>query len=524
MRRVAYLTVLAALGAVAVSCTSEPRTGEAFLVLRSDEVVPLADMEIRFYPKEFATEYDELQVSHLHAIGQVRRDAVSADSALSRLHDAYQSEASRLEARRDSLQGERSRAMATLDSAAASTIDQLLVSKKARLTELQESARDLTESTGRERDTRAAALQNELTTSEAQVQSQKRTINEWTRISAPYDSLVEQKEIWESRLKREQEALERRAVELTNEHILEHKLQVPLLEYESCRKSWAMYSGIWCKSSSISSGQLVVGTYGGGFLSESIYMCCFPEEVKDSYLRKRILGIFEEWLSMKKAHEARMEQNGGSVYDTKRARDKALVPWQNVHGSYDEQQHKLQRLAEKASKLRRDLDYLRSDAFVAEALKKVTEDIRLLSGEIADIEANPERARARYQEHAGAELVSEIGEVQEEIRDLRRRWEQFLERALEEQVRVQTREDAWEVSELLRDGVCGSVHTRQNGSFLIPSDARFLYARHERANGECQTWLMAIETEIDPVVRLSNSSVSSLSTDLETWVFNHDFE
>lgn len=68
-----------------------------------------------------------------------------------------------------------------------------------------------------------------------------------------------------------------------------------------------------------------------------------------------------------------------------------------------------------------------------------------------------------------------------------------------------------------------SCRTGKDGSFAIPHKARYLYASRERQTGESCHWLLDISNVKEPVVRLSNSNITSKEGGLDEWVFDVDW-
>jgi len=85
-RALGILACCAAVGLLlgVAGCDSKPRTGEAFIVLKSDNVVPLADMEVRFLSPEFPAKFEQLK----HAYNGETKEA--ADKYMASLKKALE--------------------------------------------------------------------------------------------------------------------------------------------------------------------------------------------------------------------------------------------------------------------------------------------------------------------------------------------------------------------------------------------------------------------------------------------------
>lgn len=300
----------------AVSATH--RKGEAFLVLKSDAVVYMADMEIICFRSDLQQHFTQWQQDWNTAYQAMLKENVAKDPAL----------------------------QAKLKEADASIAEVL-----ARTSNLKQEATDLVANL-------AGKLEKEKETLLAEQARTSAALKEYQQIIAPFDERMKTQNAKFVELKTEQEKLAIETVERINKHIVEAQLKVPKLTVKSGEELFDTDRDFSQNRPSNKRFLAKIDRQSGSY-SFWHYFKKIPQELENTSSEAMVKDAYKKWT----AQEAASDSLASEWRAEKEAKDAALIPWQNRHGiernkgavlvaAHEQQTAKIKGITERITRLR----------------------------------------------------------------------------------------------------------------------------------------------------------------------------
>ncbi len=300
----------------AVSATH--RKGEAFLVLKSDAVAYMADMEINCFKPDLKEHLTQWQQDWNTAYQSMLKENVAKDPAL----------------------------QAKLKKA-----DEGIAEVLAQTNTLKQTATDLVANQASRLETAKAAL----------VAEQAKTstaLKEYQQITAPFDERLKTQNAKWQQLKTEQEKLASETLERINKHIVEAQLKVPKLTVKSGKDLFAT-SRSFDDTRPSRKQFLERRVRSSGNYSDWYFFDKIPQELEGTPSDSVVRDAYRKWETLVAAAGEAVQASAAEL----KAQDEALIPWQNRHGierkqgavlvaTHEQQTAKVKEITERITRLK----------------------------------------------------------------------------------------------------------------------------------------------------------------------------
>jgi hypothetical protein len=428
---------------------------EAFIVLKSDEVRYMADMEVMFFEDDVKLAFNTLIEEREKARKNMSAEALSNNPRLSSFMDELVKRRKALAEREKSIDGK---------------VEEMRMNL---ISNLKKSLADLSK----------------------QLASGGQVLEEFRKITTPYDTEIQETQRKLVNLKENQTVaeLEQKAFKMVNDYIVKNSLKTPKLSgasgiFLTAAKQNA-YSDIYPPSGFFLEFEITSGR--GTSLEKASWLSLprIPKQCQDPALVNHLRQLLEQ----KKSVESQSSSLRGRISNLQSQRKNDLIPWENRH----------------------NVDQRRFE----QNYGTLTREFEQSKGRLAALQGD-----GAEKDQLLKELVSQIrGEIEkqrEEIDDAEAEVHQEAIRSMSEQfVEVHYRN----FINMLGAKSKLSIRTGSKGNFNVPAGMDYLFASRERENGEYIYWFLPIETKFGNF-RLSNSNAFMGSRrNKKTWMFENFF-
>lgn len=446
MKTISKFVLLALLMAFVGGCQKQNKIGEAFVVLKSGEVIYMADMEVVCLKPSFKSDFSGWKTEY-----------ESQDKSLVR------------------------------------GIETGNPTVKAKLKEIDDGIAELNAKIGgmsgdekKISDNLAHAIEAERDKLVAQLAARNDVREEYKQIVEPIEKRIKELEAEVDKIRQEQNALQTETIQKINAYIVESKLTVPKLKPETAEslfKTDTSYGEYRSDPISFSSDRLkpfFVERRPDSQLESCsywVFLVNIPRELEESPIAAEIKAAYQQSQQIAK----RLGNANDNLDSQKSRRDEQLIPWQNRHGITQSEGQNLVEL---------------------EVQQKAV--LARLNEQLNGFKAGGAEARALVQE----EIRKRLAELNESLSSLRRQREDFLQEAAENAKKELKAEYRQKFFELIRKDAAAAVRTGSKGDFIVSGEATYLFAQTQRDNGEKLAWLVRVDPN-SPKIKMSLSNAAS---------------
>jgi len=450
----------------AVSITH--RKGEAFVVLKSDAVIYMADMQILCFKPDFNQHFTKWKQDW---------DA------------AYQTQLRDFEAKNPQLQTK----LKSLDDQIAQAVSKTNSVKQAA----SEAVADLARRLESEKD---ALLAEQAKTGKA--------FEEYKQIAEPFDLRLKDLQSKAEQIRAEQRMIATETIEKLNRHILEAQLTVPKLKSDVTDSLFSTTKERTYDYDFARDKRPTQFTYGRGsasnpFLvnrkphdnsgSDWIFLVNVPGELEGTQSDSVIKAAYQKWTALAGSLDSTKDRISHETI----AKGQALIPWENRHGIQRRQ---------------------------GSALVSKQSDIKANAQQITERLANLKGGGKEASDMVEAEIQQRIGKINDEVEALRSQRKQLIEDAAQIASLELKREFRTKFYKLLKQQASSSVQTGSKGDFSIPAEMAYIFAERHRENGETLVWLLRVDAK-SPDIRMSNSNTTRAGSDYDQfWMLEWNLE
>ncbi|HMP81099.1 MAG TPA: hypothetical protein PKA41_00145 [Verrucomicrobiota bacterium] len=446
------------------------KTGEAFVVLKSGEVLYMADMEIVCLKQSFKTNFNALKADYeRHA---PTRKAVTEDPGV---------------------------------KAKLKEMDDGISELSAKIARAPDEGKGIADQLMR-------GIESERNAIAAEIAKNKDLLNEYKQIVDPLDKRIEELRIEAAKLAQGKRDLISQTIQNINSYIVDSKLTVSILELKNDESLFETTEEFTQHYPSIGSPErrphplnsYLVGVrnpflvekrrnrmdYGSAsdWTSDWIFLKYVPAELEGTPMDATIKAAYKKSLSL----QSRIEGANKKLWAETAREHEQLLPWQNRHG----------------------ISISDGRGMIAqEARQKI--NLAQLDDQINDFRTDAPKARALVQ----AEIQKKIAELNESLTSLKKRREVFereaakkasdaVEESFESVKNELKSEYRQKFYELLNKNVLTAVRTGSKGDFIVSGEAAYLFAETHRDNSEKLAWLVRVDPK-SPKVKMSLSNAAS---------------
>lgn len=443
----------------AVSITH--RKGEAFVVLKSDAVSYMADMQVLCFKPDFSQHFAKWKQDWNTTCQTQLRD---------------------FEAKNPELQTK----LKSLDDQIAQAVSKTNSVKQAA----SEAVADL-----------ARRLESEKEALVAEQAKTSKAYEEYKQIASPFDQRLKDLQVKAEQIRTDLHTLASETIEKLNRHILDAQLNVSKLKQLTAESLFATRSenNKTRQSASITASAMNTLAGGGGannpFLIEQrsdglvsgwydwIFLVNIPAELEGTQSDSAVKSAYRNWKSLAASLDSTTERIRDETY----AKTQALIPWENRHGIQRRQ----------------------GSALVSEQ-QEMTTSVQRITERVASLKGGGKEAS----EMVEAEIQQRLRKITDEVDVLQIQRKQLLEDAAQTASLELKREFRAQFYQLLKQQASSSVQTGSKGDFSVPADIAYLYAERHRENGETLVWLLRVDPK-SPDIRMSNSNTTTAGSDYD---------
>lgn len=432
----------------AVSATH--RKGEAFVVLKSDAVIYMADMQVLCFKPDFKQQFAKWKQDW---------DA------------AYQTQLRDFEAKNPELQAK----LKSLDEQIAQALSKTNAVSQAA----SEAVADLAQRLESEKD---MLLVEQAKTSQA--------YEEYKQIADPFDQRLKVLQTKVEQIQTEQRTLASDTTEKLNKHIVDAQLTVPKLKAEIVDSLFAtMSNSRQTRENAFTSGSgvrnpFLIETRPDSQVSgwyDWVFLVNIHAELEGTQSDSLVKTAYRKWTSLATSRSSTTER----IRDETLAKGQALIPWENRHG--------IQR---------------RQGSALVSKQEEIKANVQRIAERLASLKSGGKEANDIVE----AEVQQRLRKIVEEADRLRSQRKQLIQDAAETASLELKREFSAKFYQLLKQQVSSSVQTGSKGDFSVPAEMAYLYAERHRENGETLVWLLHIDPQ-SPDIRMSNSNTTTSGSD-----------
>lgn len=424
---------------------------EAFIVLKSDEVRYMADMEVIFFDDDIKASFNALLEEHKKALETMSAQALSKDPLLSTFMDELNKRRKALAEREKSIDGK-----------------------------VEEMRMNL-----------IANLKKTLADLSKQLASGGQVLEEFRKITTPYDTLIQETQRKLVNLKKDETVagLEQKAFKMVNDYIVKNNLKIPKLSRASkilkTNAEQNVYTSIYQPTGFLLEFEITSARGGSSEKASWVSLPRIPKQCQDPAL----LTLLRQLLEQKESVESQASSLQSRISSLQSQRSKDLIPWENRHNvDQDDFERSYGTLTREFEQSKGRHAALQGDG--AEKDELLNELVSQIRGEIEEEREQIDDTEADVREQA-------IRNMSEQFHDIHYR--KFIN--------------------MLSSKSKLSIRTGSKGNFIVPAGMDYLFASRQRDNGEYIYWFLPIETKFGNF-RLSNSnSFISQRSDRKTWMF-----
>ena len=445
------------------------KTGEAFVVLKSGEVLYMADMEIVCLKQSFKTNFSTLKADYeRHAPA---RKAVTEDSAV---------------------------------KTKLKEMDDGILELNAKIVHIPGEGRSIADRLMR-------GIESERNAIAAEIAKNKDLLDEYKQIADPLDKRIEELRTEAAKVAQEKRELFSQTIQKINSYIVDSKLTVSRLKlkndeslFETTKEFTQHYPSIGHPESrplpltltSYPEGvrnpflvdKTIYNREGSDWNSDWIFLNYVPAELEGTPMHAAIKAAYQNSLRL----QSRIEDADRKLWAETAHEREQLLPWQN----------------------RRGISVSEGRGMIAqEAQQKI--NLARLDDQINGFKTDDPKARALVQ----GEIQKKVAELDEALTSLKKRREDFereaakkandaVEESFESAKNELKSEYRRKFYELLKKNILSAVRTGSKGDFIVPGETAYLYAETQRDNGEKITWLVTVDPK-SPKIKMSVSNAAS---------------
>jgi hypothetical protein len=440
------LTLSLLIAAVLCSCQKQNKIGEAFVVLKSGEVIYMADMQVLCLGSDFQKHFDTLKKDW-------ERDSQNSMTAIEAKNPALQSKLKDIDA-----------SIAALKSKATSVAQ-----------DTQATTSDLLRRLDSERDALSAELAK---TSKAS--------SEYNQITQPINQKINELEAEADKIRSDQKTLISETLAKLNQYIVEAQLKVPKLEEAIGLNLFATTpeKSYGFEGNSRPTPRVFGGKASKPFLVERPksegywwFLINVPDELEGTPMDAVIKAAYQKWNTLESSRENVVRQ----ADNEKTSRNEGLIPWENRYG--------ISRL--------QGFEFVNKQEKLNNDLKQFDEQLNILK-----------TGGAEASELVLVEIRKKVSEIDESVASLKEQRLKAVKEAFESadiKSKIQFRSKLYE---LLKNSTITDVRTGSKGDFNVPGNTAYVYAEMQRDNGEKIVWLVRIDPSM-PKIKLSVSNTAS---------------
>jgi len=559
-----YCLVVNTLIALAVStfgCKPMPSSGEAFLVMKSSDVKPLADLEVVCLSSSFKSEFEKLRNTHFQNKKHSLSNVLSRDLVVSNKYSEYQESINVIAAEIKAKQAPNSKLTETIQKEVDAEIekDRATIAAQMKNIETQVDAllleqRTLADSAQSLFDSDGKTRREKINSTKKIVSELEGLVNEFNMTVADLDQQYQQQAELVEKMKKRVKEIPRIVARLLNNSIRDQRLQTPLINEEKfeirteendaplnsrpanyinttitlelLRKEYQIVFDIPNElkvAATLPEAMVLVREYeellGGGFSGKIGKADTALDEI-----RKQRLKLVTPWVNLnsEKITELRSRlslsissepvgRSFGGILD--RYSNQAWPP-----PSYKSAREALAHATAISSK---DQESFASRSFSDFKEKLLNDNKNSLAAKKDSIQKLKDELNA-IDLTKGERIKSRETQEQDHVKQMTKKLESDLDaktRELEEftsgideaNQRELFRKFVNNVFSLIKANTISSQRTDRNGVFDIPSSANYVWAHLERDNGENHVWLRKVQPDASKKMLLSNSTISGNS-------------
>jgi hypothetical protein len=448
------ITVFALLTILVDGCQKQSKIGEAFVVLKSGEVIYMADMEVFCLKPSFKNDFNAWRAEYESQDKSIVREIETGNPTVKAELKEIDDSIAELNTKISGMSGDEKRVSDSLVSAIESERDKI-VAEMAKKNDVRE---------------------------------------EYKQIVEPIDKRIKELEVEADKIKQEQKALTTETIQKINAYIVESKLTIPKLKldddggrlFSTTSERTYDYSSIgeperrrpypytYGSSSSPFLVERKPHEYNG---SDWIFLENVPSELEGTQIGPVIKAAYQKWQSIK----SRSDDTDGNLRTEKTRKDEQLIPWQNRYGiSQSEGQN------------------------LVELEKQEKANLARLNEQLSVLKTGGTEAQSLVQE----EIRTRISKLNESLDSLNQHRREFLQDATEKARHNLKVGYMQKFYELIKKDAIAAVRTGSKGDFIVSGETAYLYAQSQRDNGEKLAWLIRVDPS-SPKIKMSVSNTAS---------------
>jgi hypothetical protein len=540
------ISLILAAAMLAGACSPKPREGEAFLVLKSDEIRPLGDITVTFLNPSFAAKFSALRQNFESEKSQSLNNTLGKNPEAQLTLNRMNEEIGRLQKEKEisSQVSKDQRALIgqTVDQAFAkdqSSLQQQLESEIANLHQIQEQLSHLEDSAQARFDAESKQSQGTIKATHEDVKALTSMVTEFDSVSKSPNAAVEKQSSINERAKKRESELPRLVAQMLNQSIRTQKLQTPLLDED--------HFYISASENEFPLGSRPTTYLNSTYVFESLgkeYQRRFniPEELLEAKNLSEAMQLVREYYEFQENSSALSSRLSGLTQQ----RGKEVQPWINLNSeriaafankygvsTREENRSYYSRsddsdwpprqfqAANNSLSVARDQEKSANADFAALSFEKFKSGLTLenkgalesqqakvshLESQIAALPATKNQRLDEAIQRAESEATDKAGDLQERINTLTGKKDEFMSETDRDAQFLIKKKFVENVMILVRKQTQSEQRTDMAGKFTIPKDAAFVWASKIRDNGEKVFWLRKVQFDTVDKMLLSNST------------------
>jgi DNA repair exonuclease SbcCD ATPase subunit len=566
------VNTLIALAVSTFGCKPMPSSGEAFLVMKSSDVKPLADLEVVCLSSSFKSEFEKLRNTHFQNKKQSLSNVLSRDLVVSNKYSEYQESINLIAAEIKAKQAPNSKLTETIQKEVDAEIekDRATIAAQIKNIETQVDAslleqRTLADSAQSLFDSDGKTRREKINSTKKIVSELEGLVNEFNMTVADLDQQYQQQSELVEKMKKRVEEVPRIVARLLNKSIRDQRLQTPLINEEkfNIQTKSDLDAPLNSRPGNYIKTTRTWETLGKEF-QELFHI---PDELKVAATLPEAMVLVREYIELGGGYSGKIGQAATALNEIRKQRFKLVTPWVNLNSEKITELRSRLSLSNSSEPVGRSfggiLDRDSNQAWPPSSYKSAREALAHATAVSSkDQESFASRSFSDFKENLLNDNKNSIAAKKDSIQKLkdeltaidltkveRIKSRETLEQdhvkkmteKLESDLDAKTRELAEftsgideanqrelfrkfvnNVLSLIKENTISSQRTDRNGVFDIPSSANYVWAHLERDNGENHVWLRKVQPDASKKMLLSNSTISG-NSDLK-WIEDYVVE
>lgn len=528
-------------------CFPKVKEGEAFLVLKSDQIIPLADMQIVFLPKSFRTEFSSLQASFSQDRAQQLTGLLLSSPEAQKSLDEFDARIRRLELLTEEHAEISTEEIVKINNKTDELVDVRLIELKTALDEAR-SKLNSDEEVLSQLEQSAATLfqevtnkiQDQLTDIQSDLRDIIAAINEFDITLSNTAEAIDSKNSDIQKAENREMWLHTEVSRLLNQAIRQQRLQTPLLDESKFRIKSKIDRN--ARLDSRPSNYLATLSTFAHINIELQRVFDIPDELLKAKNMTTIMDLVREQLTLVETiSKLKVEYN-----ELLERRSREAQPWINLNGekiqkvatiysirvrpdnnrristspNWHPELYRLaiacrNHLSEQTNIKKLELDALDFDKFKEKHIAKIQSDVSRSKDQleriniaIADIDNFRQKILQSLLNDFKSNSMKEVNSLKNQLTLTRLQRERFINELTEDSLEQIKEKFRIGIEQLISRSMIGETRTDMRGKFAIPRKARFVWARRIRDIGEDIFWLREVQSDSGSKMLLSNSSIS----------------